>query len=86
MQDNSLLESKYKMLLPLLDERSRRLVLGADALSLGRGGKVLVSKLSGASRSTINAAIKELQNADSPAMPSTQKIRTAGGGRKKAIE
>jgi hypothetical protein len=53
---------------------------------LGRGGKVLVSKLSGASRSTINAGIKELQNADSPAMPSTPKIRTAGGGRKKAID
>src|SRR3954469_19607903 len=86
MQDNSLLESKYKTLLPLLDERSRRLVLGADALSLGRGGKVLVSKLSGASRTTINAGIKELQNADSPAMPSTQKIRTAGGGRKRATD
>jgi biotin operon repressor len=86
MQENSLLESKYKTLLPLLDERSRRLVLGADALSLGRGGKVLVSKLSGASRTTINAAIKELQNAGSPAMPSTQKIRTAGGGSKKAID
>jgi hypothetical protein len=72
--------------LPLLDERSRRLVLGADALSLCRGGKVLVSKLSGASRSTINAGIKELQKADSPAMSSMQKIRTAGGGRKKAID
>jgi hypothetical protein len=87
MQDNSLLEAKYRMLLPLLDERSRRLVLGADALSLGRGGKVLVSKLSGASRTTIDAGIKDLQGADSPAgNASIQNIRKAGAGRRKAID
>jgi transposase len=87
MQDNSFLEAKYSTLLPLLDERSRRLVLAADALSMGRGGKVLVSKLSGASRSTIDRGIKELQGSDFHTLKaSNQKIRKAGGGRKKAID
>jgi hypothetical protein len=58
MQEYSLLEAKYSTLLPLLDERSKRLVLAADALSMGRGGKVLVSKLSGTSRSAIDQGNK----------------------------
>jgi hypothetical protein len=87
MQDDTFLEAKYSTLLPLLDERSRRLVLAADALSMGRGGKVLVSQLSGASRSTIDRGIKELQGSNQHTIKqSNQNIRKAGGGRKKAIE
>lgn len=81
------MKTKYSTLLPLLDERSRRLVLAADALSMGRGGKVLVCKLSGASRSTLYRGIKELQCSDTPALKEpNQKIRKAGGGRKKAMD
>ncbi|MBD0378227.1 MAG: ISAzo13 family transposase [Flavisolibacter sp.] len=87
MQEHTLLEAKYSTLLPLLDERSRRLILAADALAMGRGGKMLICKLSGASRSTLNRGIKELQGSDSHCVKGqTQKIRKAGGGRKKTID
>ena len=38
MSDDKLLQDKYSKLLPFLDEKSRRLVLAADAESMGRGG------------------------------------------------
>jgi hypothetical protein len=86
MADELLLKTKYSSLLPLLDERSRRLVLAADALAMGRGGKMLVSKLSGASRSTLERGIKELQGAELlTGKEPTKRIRKAGGGRKKAL-
>jgi Rhodopirellula transposase DDE domain len=80
------LTPQYSQLLPHLDERSIRLVLASDALSLGRGGKVLVSKASGVSRSTIDIGISELYKpvvgAEFGVMP---RIRKAGGGRKKVV-
>lgn len=82
------LAPQYRQLLPHLDERSTRLVLASDALSLGRGGKALVSKASGVSRSTIDIGIIELKNPivhDSFAAAS-QRIRKVGGGRKKVVE
>lgn len=81
------LAPQYRQLLPHLDERSTRLVLASDALSLGRGGKALVSKASGVSRSTIDIGIIELKNPivhDS--LAASQRIRKAGGGRKKVVE
>ncbi len=80
------LTSQYRQLLPHLDERSIRLVLASDALSLGRGGKVLVSKASGVSRSTIDIGIIELKNPIvHNSVAASPRIRKAGGGRKKAV-
>lgn len=52
------LEQKFASILPLLDERQRRLLLAAEARSLGYGGVSKISKTSGISRVTIQAALK----------------------------
>lgn len=82
MVTDELLKEKYKKLLPHLNERERRLVLAADATSMGRGGQSKVAKLTGVSRSTLNMGQKEL---DLPVAEATKpkKIRKPGGGRKK---
>ncbi len=60
MQTDNLIQLKYKKILPFLNERQTRIVLAADAESMGRGGLSKVSKLSGISRVTLNMGIKEL--------------------------
>ena len=85
MQTDDLLKEKYNSLLPLLNEKDSRLVLAADAKSMGRGGLSKVAKLSGKSRVTLNAGLKDLASASRP-NGLTPGIRKAGGGRKKATE
>src|ERR1700679_2441027 len=81
------LRNRYSKLLPLLDERTVRLVLASDAALIGRGGIVLVANSSGVSRSTINVGLKQLESATKPSVEGKgRNIRKAGGGRKKATE
>jgi len=82
MQTDILLKEKYASLNKLLNEKDRRIVLAAEARSLGRGGLVKVSKLSGISRVTLNAGLRELDKNLSN-IPIKSKSRKAGGGRKK---
>lgn len=89
MDDLSMLERKYKLLRPLLDERSIRLCAAADAIALGRGGPSLVSKASGLSRTTIYVGLSDLEpGSASPVVPPQPggRIRRSGGGRKNLIE
>ena len=83
MSTDTQLQKKYKLLLPHLDEKSARLFLASEAISLGHGAKVRIAKLAGVSRVRINKGIKELESC---VMPSTLekggKIRKSGGGRK----
>jgi len=81
------LRDRYSKLLPLLDERTIRLVLASDSLLIGRGGIVLVANSSGVSRTTISVGLKQLESGPKTAVGSIVKnIRKAGGGRKKATE
>lgn len=80
------LKRKYDVLSPLLSERTKRAVLAADAICLGRGGISLVSALSGLSRMTLHAGIKELKENSVPPEQTVQTIRKPGGGRKKELE
>lgn len=86
MQTDNLIQLKYKKILPFLNERQTRIVLAADAESMGRGGLSKVSKLSGISRVTLNMGIKELALLSSNEVISKERIRKGGGGRKKATE
>ena len=71
---------KYESIAPLLDERQRRRWLGVEARALGRGGVSAVARATGASRSTVTAAVKEL--ADPAADAGTRgRVRRAGAGR-----
>ncbi len=82
MQMEVLLKEKYASINKLLNEKDRRLVFAAEARSFGRGGLVKVSRLSGMSRVTLNAGLKELDK-NLLNTPIKSKSRKAGGGRKK---
>lgn len=86
MQTDKLIQMKYKKILPFLNEKQTRIVLAAEAESMGRGGLSKVSKLSGISRVTLNMGIKELASLSTKELGSNERIRKEGGGRKKATE
>ena len=77
-----LLAAKYGVILPHLDERQRRLVLGAEARALGYGGIRLVARAAGVGEATVSAGVKELEAGAEP----LGRARRPGGGRKKAAE
>ncbi len=70
---------KYEAIAPFLDERQRRLWLGVEARAFGWGGVSAVSRATGVSRSTVTAAVKELDDPSSGA--SAGRVRRAGAGR-----
>ena len=86
MQTDDLLAEKYKKLLPLLDEKSLRVVLAADAASFGRGGLSRVASLSGVSRVTLSKGVQDLSSGIKQDSGTKTGIRRKGGGRKKAID
>ncbi len=77
------LEQFFSVVMPLLDERQQRLVAGAAARLLGRGGTTAVSRTAGMSRSTVTTGAKEVDRGD--AVPE-DRIRRRGGGRKRNID
>jgi len=72
-----------ELLLPGLDERSRRLVLGAVARAAGDGGIGAVAAATGASWQTVANGAGEL---DSGEGAGPGRVRRPGGGRKKLEE
>lgn len=84
MIDETAIKDRYQAIAPLVDERVRRLVLGAEAVAAGRGGQGAVARATGASRGTIRRGIRELGEAHEGA--GRGRIRRPGGGRKRAIE
>lgn len=76
------LRQKFAVLLPALDERSRRLVVAAEARALDYGGVSLVARASAMSRPTIYAGLRELKS--DRTLPEGR-IRRPGGGRKSLV-
>jgi hypothetical protein len=72
----------FEVMMPLLDERQRRLLAGAAAEMLGRGGQARVTEASGMSRSTVIAGMKEVAGGASP----TGRVRAPGAGPKTAVD
>src|SRR5215212_6962721 len=68
--------------MPLLDERQRRLLAGAAADMLGRGGQARVTEASGMSRSTVIAGMKEVAGGPSP----SNRVRAPGAGPKAHVD
>ena len=73
---------KYALLRPHLDERQRRLLLGAEARELGRGGIKAVAEVTGVHPDTIARGAREV---DGPRGPQPG-VRAPGGGRKKLAD
>jgi hypothetical protein len=76
--DEQVLAAKFGTILPHLDERQRRLLLAAEARSLGHGGISLVARAAGVSRMTVTAGVDEL---DAGEEPTPGRARRPGGGR-----
>jgi hypothetical protein len=80
MDEESTLARKLAVILPVLNERQRRVVLGAEARALGQGGITRVAHAAHVSRTTVHAALTELEKVETSALPS-ERSRRPGGGR-----
>ena len=76
------LEEFFSFMAPLLDERQRRLMAGALANILGRGGPTVVARASGMSRNTVIDGARQVDEGAGP----SDRIRQEGGGRPKLID
>ena len=82
MENIATLQLKINIIMQTLEEKQRRLLLSAEAQSLGHGGIKLVSEISGVSQRTILRGIKELANPAETTFDNTRQ-RRKGGGRKR---
>jgi DNA-binding transcriptional regulator YdaS (Cro superfamily) len=78
----SQLVQRFEVVLPHLNERQRRLVLGQEARLLGHGGVRAVAAVAGVSETTVRAGVFELEAGGDP-IPEGR-VRRSGGGRKSA--
>jgi transposase len=72
----------YVLLAPHLTEKQRRLLAGAAARALGRGGGARMARISGLSRPTVYSGVRELDERPDPG----GRVRRAGGGPKRLVE
>lgn len=79
---DEVLAAKFAVLLPQLDERQRRLLLGAEADALGRGGIGRVAAAAGVSRPTVTRGLAEVRAGG----VGGGRVRRPGGGRKSLTE
>jgi hypothetical protein len=77
-----MLAAKFEVIFPHLDERQRRLLMGAEARALGHGGIRLAARAAGAREATVSLGVDEL---DSGAEP-LGRARRPSGGRKRAAD
>jgi hypothetical protein len=81
METEDIIRSKYRMLSPAMNERSRRLWAATEAIALGRGGIALVLRATGLAFNTVYRGMGEL---DRKEFLPPDRVRRPGGGRKKA--
>jgi len=67
----------------VLDERQRRLLAGAGARALGRGGVSVVASATGMSRNTVRRGAQELEQG---LVLGENRVRAEGAGRKRATD
>jgi hypothetical protein len=77
-----LLAGKFQVIFPHLDERQRRLLMGAEARALGHGGIRLVARAAGVREATVSLGVDEL---DAGAEP-LGRARRPGAGRKRLAD
>ncbi|MFU8855223.1 ISAzo13 family transposase [Micromonospora sp. SL1-18] len=77
-----ILAAKFRVLFPHLDERQRRLLMGAEARALGHGGIRLVARAAGVAESTVSRGVSDLDAGEEP----LGRTRRVGGGRKRLVD
>ena len=81
------IESKYRALASVLDERARRHWAATEARAYGWGGVSAVSDATGMSPNTIRKGLVEVAAAqDDPDVEVTSRLRKEGGGRKRLTD
>ncbi len=73
---------KFAVLFPHLNERQRRLLMAAEARSLGHGGIRAVGRATGVSETTIRKGMSDLEAGESL----VGRVRRPGGGRKRVAD
>lgn len=73
---------KFAVLFPHLDERQRRLLMAAEARSLGHGGVRAVARAAAVSETTVRKGVFELEAGEEP----LGRVRRPGGGRKRVAD
>lgn len=79
------IKTRYETIRPYLNEKTARIWVAVEAISLGRGGITIVSSAVGLSRTTIHVGINEVKG-EKPIKSVADikhRIRQPGGGRKK---
>ncbi len=82
MDVDTVLGGLYELVAPHLSEKQRRLLAGAAATALGRGGGARMARISGLSRPTVYTGMHELDDPPDP----TGRVRRPGGGPKRLVE
>jgi hypothetical protein len=77
-----LLAAKFEAVFPHLDERQRRLLMGAEARVLGHGGIRVVARAAGVREATVSLGAAELEAGAEP----LGRARKPGGGRKRLAD
>jgi hypothetical protein len=77
-----LLAAKFEAIFPHLDERQRRLLMGAEARALGHGGIRVVARAAGVREATVSLGAGELEAGTEP----LGRARRPGGGRKRLAD
>ncbi len=76
------LAAKFEVIFPHLDERQRRLLMGAEARVLGHGGIRRVARAAGVREGTVSRGVRELESGEAP----LGRARREGGGRKRLAD
>ncbi len=77
-----MLAAKFGVIFPHLDERQRRLLMGAEARALGHGGIRLVARAADVREATVSLGVSELESGAEP----LGRARRQGGGRKRLAD
>ena len=80
------IEEKISLMLPLLNEKQRRIYLASEAIAIGWGGITEIGKASGVSRSVIAAGVKDIKSGSADVLSADAPIRRKGAGRKPITE
>ncbi len=76
------LAAKFEAIMPHLDERQRRLTIGAEAQSLGHDGIRAVARAAGVREATVSAGVRELSCGEAP----LGRVRRPGAGRRRVVD
>ena len=77
--------TRFNLLEPTFNEKTRRIWAAAEAQAVGRGGIAAVNRATGIARNTICQGIKDLEDPQE-LQDSSTRTRKPGGGRKKTVD